>query len=184
MSGLQYPPSGPANPFLGLPIAPYSLYRQRKLKAFSGIIRSKLPILPISKGTAASSRRLKTVVTLQITAMTQVPRPKSQNRREVNADNWGARRRLSLGAKCRKRDKSVNTDKREMSVCDCRVYKPQKEDRDCEDSYCVKTVDKKPKKPEKPSPPLRTPWTRERRFLTQPISPHSNDLLSAWCDHL
>lgn len=177
MSGPQSPLSSPTSPFL--PISPHSLYRHRQLKAFSGLIRSKQPISPISKGTAVSSRRLKSVVMLQITAMLQVARPTSHCRR--NADNCEARRRLSLGVKHRK---TVKPEKREIGVGDCRLFIQQKDDKDYEDSYCTKTVYKQPKKPEKPLPPVRTPWPRERRFLTQAISPHSNDHLSAWCDHL
>lgn len=182
MSALKSPP----NSFSGRPISLYSLYRQRRSKAFSGIIRPRLPISPISIGTAAAKRR-KVVAELNIIAITQVPRPQSRTKRAISAICCGRRQKLQR-IECKKccpvpAERKVGITTYENSTPTARL-KPLS--RDYRDFSCGN----KEKKPKKHSKIQLVPWTRERRFLTQPqpftprslSNPHSNDPLSTWDD--
>ena len=178
MSDLKLPPS----PFFGRTISPYSLYRQPRSKAFSGIIRPKLPISPISIGTAAT-RRHRVVAALNITAITQVPRPKSHTKRTISAICCRARRSPPQGIESRKRGPGPTVRKVEISTTGTARRKSLS--RDCPDFSCRH----REKKPKIDSKTLLIPWTRGRRFLTQPqafpprtLSNPPYPPLSAWDD--
>ena len=156
MSGLKAPSE--------LPISPHSLYRQCKLKTFSGTIRPKLPILPISKGSVTSTKRGKAAVTFQITTMTQAPRVNSQSRATTSVSN-GSRRKSSLGRHYKERYPENKAAKVELSTCDCTTNTDIVEAFPREyASFSPVTQDTTPKKYQMT---ISFPCTRERRFVTR-----------------
>ena len=152
MSGIKVPSE--------VPISPHSLYRQCKLKAFSGTIRPKLPILPISKGSVTSTKRGKAAVTFRITTMTQVPRLNSQSR--ATSVSYGTRRK-SLG----RHDKGrYRGNKAAKVTCDCTTNTENVEESPRE--YASFSPVAQDTTPTKHQVTILFPCTRERRFVTRP----------------